>query len=139
VDDLAMWLTQIWDEDEQTRLDELRAMSLVRIIAHPNQQTGQRLAMCDFCDGGWLAEGSRIEMEGAELQHLREKHDHEVTLARIAADREILAEYVKEQWVIGQGHRTEWTEGGQSARRTVLKYLALPHADRPGYREEWRP
>lgn len=60
-------------------------------------------------------------------------------LAECDAKRRIVEESTKEAWVIEQGHRTEWTEGGQAARGTVLRFLALPYADHPDYREEWRP
>lgn len=62
-----------------------------------------------------------------------------VALAEVDAKRRIVEEYTKEHWVMEQGHRTEWTEGGQAARETVLRLLALPYADHPDYDERWKP
>jgi hypothetical protein len=58
-------------------------------------------------------------------------------LADIAAKRAIVDEYVKEQWVLAQGHRTGWTEGGQAVRETALKLLSSVYSEHPDYRSEW--
>lgn len=142
VDDLAAWLIQIWDEQEGDKVDELERSSQVRTIPHPNEQTGQRVAMCEACNLDWAVAGSRDEVEKAAAVHLREAHDHEGVLALIAAHRAILKLHGN-----GEGH--ECPDGFLDTAETVphcgyegncltIRLLASLHADRPGYREEWR-
>jgi hypothetical protein len=72
-------------------------------------------------------------------------HDPERVLRRVAADRRILDLHRSAQ------KRSTGSDGGfiedcQTCDHFPAQYpcatirlLALPHADRPGYREEWRP
>jgi hypothetical protein len=63
-------------------------------------------------------------------------------LAECAAKRRIIERY---QFVTGHGpavdhvRAMDMTTGATGALQDVLRWLALPYADRPGYREEWRP
>lgn len=69
----------------------------------------------------------------------------EVTSAYIAANSpaEALRHIRKDRALVELA--SEWVEGGMEyaaladAGRHILRTLALPYADRPGYREEWRP
>jgi hypothetical protein len=62
-------------------------------------------------------------------------------LAEVGAKRQVLGHL--EMWL--KGHDPEradefpGTTGGVGAMLTVVRTLALGYADRPGYREEWRP
>lgn len=59
-------------------------------------------------------------------------------LADIAAKRLLIKEYEGEAWVSKQQeHRSGWTEGGLSARRTLLEAFAKAHEDHPDYRDKW--
>lgn len=60
-------------------------------------------------------------------------------LRDIETKRHVLTEYTKEERVMGQGHRTGWTEGGQAVREHLIKAWAAIYDQSPGYREEWRP
>lgn len=56
-------------------------------------------------------------------------------LAEVDAKRRILdrcGEAYREQGIYGE-------DGQEQLAEDVLRLLALPYADRPGYREEWRP
>lgn len=75
---------------------------------------------------------------GAYAEHIA-RHDPSRTLAEVAARRQILDEYEKQSWILGQGHRTPELEAAQSVREKVLRLLALPYATHPAYQEEWRP
>jgi len=132
VGDLAAWLTAIWDEDERERLEELERGSRIRIVAHPNEVTGQRVALCDDCND-WASEGSQSEVETAGTQHVREKHDYERVLARIAADRAILAECS-----IVLENKDPKRLGERILAWAVVRQLASVHRDRPNWREAWQ-
>ncbi|TSD47967.1 hypothetical protein FFI94_018805 [Rhodococcus sp. KBS0724] len=86
-------------------------------------------------DGGSWPD-SRYEARTAELIHSR-RHDPARALREVAAKRAILTEYVNENWVQEQGHRTAWTEGGQAARETALRLFASIYSDHPDYQSEW--
>lgn len=103
VDDLAAWLTQIWDEQEELWRQGLR---------HPRviEQTASREA-----------------------------------LARIAADRQILALHKPYQRIIGLGCEVclgSANKGKDAAFPgfpcPTVRLLAQPYADRPGFQEAWR-
>ena len=89
-DDLAAWLTQIWDELEKALLSNVQMFAV-----------------------------SRPE------------------LARIAADRQILAFVQRVQKYAGDP--PGWDSDDADALWHVVRLLAVPYADRAGYREEWRP
>jgi hypothetical protein len=105
VDDLAAWLTQIWDERETRERERL--------------ENGPE----------WLEEAAAFGAEQPDLM-----------LARIAADRQILAEYTSRgqdaNLMLGPDCRRqrEW-----SGLRLAVRILASTYADRPGYQEAWRP
>lgn len=65
------------------------------------------------------------------------RHDPARMLREVAAKRAILAEYVNERWVQGQGHRTAWTEGGQAARETAVRLFASIYSDHRDYQKKW--
>ncbi|MGI5207535.1 DUF6221 family protein [Spirillospora sp. CA-108201] len=74
----------------------------------------------------------------AYAEHIA-RHDPSRALAEVAAKRQIVDDYEKQAWILGQGHRTPELDAAQSVRGTVLRLLALPHAHHPAYQEEWRP
>lgn len=139
VDDLAAWLTQIWDEDQQAaeacaevypspwdvsdrghtayvRADEPHFRLVAELEQHPAVD-------------GWL---------GDRLQHIA-RHDPAATLARIAADRQILARY-RHALDQRRDHPDDLASAGSLlALLGIVKLLASAYADRPGYQEAWRP
>jgi hypothetical protein len=68
-------------------------------------------------------------------------HDHRLTprenLTRIAADRQIL-DFVRRANA-NAGDPPGMDRADANALWYVIRLLALPYADRPGYREEWKP
>lgn len=59
-------------------------------------------------------------------------------LAECDAKRRIVEEHAKLD-VTRVEALSNWERGHQVALDKVLRLLALPYADRPRYREEWRP
>ncbi|WP_433463450.1 DUF6221 family protein [Spirillospora sp. CA-128828] len=74
----------------------------------------------------------------AYAEHIS-RHNPSRALDEVTARRQILDEYEKQSWILGQGHRTPELEAAQAVRETVLRLLALPYAFHPAYQEEWRP
>ena len=76
----------------------------------------------------------------AKLANAPEEHTR-MLLAEVDAKRRIIdvyqADVIDVSVVPG---RPEWMHGAVPVEaHTVLRLLALPYADRPGYRDEWRP
>ncbi|NUS74912.1 MAG: hypothetical protein HOV70_01760 [Streptomyces sp.] len=126
MDDLMQWLTTQLDEDEQTAQ---------AATPGPWEQGG-------IGDYGWTVNFSRrnsgVEVEDGEQGYADAAfiaaHDPARVLREVEAKREIVRQadlYLCDSGP-GCGYRTKH---GHS----VLRLLALAYADRPGYREEWRP
>ncbi|HEY8478620.1 MAG TPA: DUF6221 family protein [Spirillospora sp.] len=75
---------------------------------------------------------------GAYAEHIA-RHDPARTLAAVAGLRQIVDDYEKHAWILGQGRATPELEAAQAVREAVLRLLALPYASHPAYRDEWRP
>jgi hypothetical protein len=70
------------------------------------------------------------------------RHDPARVLAEVEAKRRIIdrAEFVANHGPARDHVRAlDMTTGASAALRDVLRLLALPYADHPAYREEWRP
>lgn len=148
VDNLAAWLEQVWADDK----------------AHAEKD----IHLADQAGGDWAAHYghnvpySFLARDGQGFAEVTsDSHSADVmlmarfkpstvyaraeqTLARIEADRQILAVH-DVAWnveVCTVCHRTD--DGGDTLEQEpwpcpTVRLLAVRHADRPGYREEWRP
>lgn len=120
MDDLVQWLRAQLDEDERTA----RA-------ADEGPWQGKHLGRHDQAAVDTGARGGLIQLDGpraaANGTHIV-VHDPARVLREIDAKRRIVDRYA---WLRDHGDTggTAW----------VLPLLALPYADRPGYREAWRP
>ena len=138
MDDLVAWLTQVWDEQEKAA----RA-------AFSNQEDPEH---------GWGEQGRAVTPhvgvihEDVQRAHVVAWHPG-VVLARIAADRQILAlhrpsggdcrtccgePYIEEYWD-GETETTEWKRADLPWPCPTVRLLAQQYADRPGYQEAWKP
>lgn len=165
-DELAAWLTQVLDDDQASaeacdqvypspwELHDRGHTATVRADA-PNFWVVAELEQHPSIDG-WL---------GDRLAHIAQ-NDPATVLARIAAHRKILALHhpdpdaeVWDQWLADEtalpgtrrcdGCGEQWhadappgsppSAVGPEQGCLTVRLLALPHAGRPGYREEWRP
>lgn len=143
-DDIAAWLTAIWDErqracaEAQTAID---AYSATAVSGDLELRWMLQLRRGGEFQGGWDLPGPPTPAED---------------LARIAADRQILALHHPDRhleswyWLEREcaecHHRWhKWlpnkppTEIGPEQGCPTVRLLALPHAARPGYQEAWRP
>lgn len=74
--------------------------------------------------------------EGLHMAEHIVRHDPARVLREIDAKRRILAEHALNGWVCTTCDNGEVE---QVFPCPTLRLLALPYADQPGYREEWRP
>ena len=140
--DLARWLGEQLDEDERIALaaaDELEGLELGGSWSYDGHyvETVSERTM--------VAVGSQDFMTPGVGQHIA-VHDPARVLREIDAKRQLLKLHAPSDlgtWVGDDEDETPAcrTCGNLTARfpcRT-LRLLALPYADRPGYREEWAP
>ena len=89
---------------------------------------------------GWLSMGHRFEAG----DHIA-RHNPARVLAECEAKRSIVAEHTRPGWTVTcprcLGDQPELASGTawRAAPCPTLRALALPYADHPDYREEWRP
>ncbi|MGW2938602.1 DUF6221 family protein [Streptomyces sp. NPDC001156] len=150
MDELVRWFGEQLDEDERIARTATPG---------PWQQSG-------IGDYGWTVSfgrpGAGVEAEDsdqgrADADHIAE-HDPARVLREIHSKKLILGMYataLKDRAALREGmrevvdsdpdefnrlHRQESDLiGGARGLSPVVRLLALPYADRPGYREEWRP
>lgn len=129
VDDLAAWLTQVWDEQEKREAGRYRP------------REGMELAEASPTDDGDMfirwERGGRPEFLSREeyVSQFLEPAPDPFTLARIAADRQILARCLKVLSLPASAW--EYSDAPDLAEATI-RDLAQPYASHPGFREEWR-
>ena len=149
VDDLAQWLGAQLDEDERT------ARARRGIFPSPGVDEDGTVWLHIRPGGNAVIVRQHDPIEGYDdLAKLRDWADADDgwTLARVLreidAKRQILrqafqhAATIDGEW--GCCHDAEAIKAGyceeqQPSNLPLLRLLALPYADRPGYREEWRP
>jgi hypothetical protein len=115
VDDLVEWLRAQLDEDERiaraAKSGPWHEDGGVVYATHPTDE------VVDYSESA---------------EHIAE-HDPARVLREIDAKRRLLSWLgSKNQWALDSG-LWGWDDEG------ALRLLALPYADRPGFREEWRP
>lgn len=96
----------------------------------------------------WDALKSRFpELSRADAQHI-ERHGPARMLREIDAKRKLAEEHkpgMQKGWPNMGRHCLSctgarvWDESSNESNCLTLRLLALPYADRPGYRNEWRP
>jgi hypothetical protein len=114
VNDLVVWLRRQIDEDER-------------------QSPDVHLLRCEKLLSTWPSAADKICNCGLPARVLRE-----VEAKRRIIELHPLVTYTDEE----PGYRqilNDHTCPGRQAPCTTLRLLALPYADRPGYRQEWRP
>jgi hypothetical protein len=125
VEDLVQWLSAQFEEDERIARragDSFRQIGETGVIIATE---GDRAEEC--ASANWAGVAEHIVAQ-----------DPARVLREIDAKRRILAEVYPEVAKAEEMIQDEWHSGGDTDG-DLLRLLALPYADRPGYREEWRP
>lgn len=117
--ELIRWIGEQLDEDEHIAREAGERSMAWRLVTP--------LDGAELGDAWWLNPPEKYHAE---------RHDPARVLREIEAKRRILYLAVQLPKVTAStdmfdNHRDAWAE--------VIKQLALPYADRPGYREEWKP
>ena len=136
-DDLVAWLTQIWDEQEK--------MVQAAIDDDGGQDGGFEDEFDRLTKGREIAGPLAFEPSFAEAcARMIVANTPKLALARIAADRQILALHGVE-WRQRPEHEIGDSDDpwcptclDEAWPCPTLCLLAQPYADRPGFRDEWR-
>lgn len=144
MDDLVTWLRVQLDEDEQTARDAKgeapTETGVWTLVDNREHRAGAHIKVVDPL-GYEVTENWEVNSRPWDtLPHIA-RHDPARVLREVEAKRRILDEIVPLIDQMDAQIESEWGSGlgptGESDR--LVKLLALPYADRPGYREEWRP
>lgn len=156
VDELAQWFGDQLDiEAEAARAAMVKLGDVEWYVANDLREAGERysirseptcraVARVQHIDGD-EGDGVGVLDGHAAAGHIAEWSPHRV-LREIEAKRQVLDEHQDvNDGSCGTCVDGQWgypTHGGSSPQRypcRTLRLLALPYADRPDYREEWRP
>ncbi len=127
-DDLITWLLTQLDADERVAL---------RAGADQPTWSYDRETFTVSSGGGWSIAARKADggpINDVDGEHIA-RHDPARVLAEVDAKRRIL------DAIMEQFHPDDILNGAQGTAEPpwLSRVLALPYADRPGYREEWRP
>lgn len=148
--DLVEWLRACIAEDEE-RINYIPDLTVVLNSHGDVSARGEGWFEIDDCDlcGKHFFDGSEDVVEQSWWEHRDEAHHRAHVLAVCKAHREIVdwvivnAVDVDNEW--GDGCTAEQIRAGECHDRQTatalepLRALALAYADRPGFREDWRP
>ncbi|MGV9756956.1 DUF6221 family protein [Streptomyces tricolor] len=132
MDELVGFLRARLDEDEQTA----RQATEGPWTAEVSGETGHCVIPSDAQSTREYVARTQLYAAAFDAEHMA-RHDPARVLRDVEAKRGIvddLAEVIR--WAARKG--PGYQDGADSCERT-LKRLALPYADHPNYREEWRP
>jgi hypothetical protein len=115
--DLTEWLRAQLDEADQ-EVDFIHADDCPSVVVAYDDGTSQR--MVGPCNCG-VPQYLRTEVEAKRR-----------ILDQVVPDVRRMEERIGEEWSSGE-------PGNHDTSDALIRLLALPCADRPGYREEWRP
>ena len=115
MDDLAQWLTVCLAEDQHQAEEALKRSTTTR---------------------RWIG-GQWVEDMVQPPEWRRSVWDPARVLREIDAKRQVIAQYA--EVAANDTDEVEYAHGWANALGMAVRLLALPYADRAGYREEWRP
>lgn len=128
MDDLVQWLRDRLDDDERIARGACWDDQSDEWSARPPQKSYERYCVVDYLDDGVVAVTPENADPDGVGQHVA-RHDPARVLREVESKRRVSARILNHAAVMG------WDE----VHGDVLRSLALPYADRPGYLEEWRP
>ncbi|MFJ1995293.1 DUF6221 family protein [Streptomyces asiaticus] len=145
MDELVRWLGEQLDTDEQVARDAtMGPWQNAPTASHYATATGQteEAVFASPPDVGTVVVASTGEARDRKnlrnAEHIVRFADPARVLREIDAKRRIIAEVVPEARKAEAMINEEWGSGSDTDG-DLLRLLALPYANRPGYREEWRP
>lgn len=133
-DEIAQFLSARLDDDEAFMEATIRLRSSMAAADAPVRDGAASLLDVVLDDPDAVEALSVFTRTG-----VRAPGEAERVLAEVAVKRRVVDEFTKEQWVMEQGHRTGWTEGGQSVRGHLIREWAALYDKHPEYKEAWRP
>jgi hypothetical protein len=136
-DELVRWLGEQFTEDERIAQGASWHPDAGKWRAHkgdPQWHERPWTLMDGMDDGICNGDPESSDAEGV-IRHMA-AHDPARVLREIDVKRRILAEHALNGWVCDTCDNGEVE---QVFPCPTLRLLALPYADRPGYREEWAP
>jgi len=141
MDELVRWLGQQYDKDERIARAACWDEQSDVWTARPPQDRYERYVVVDYLDDGVVV----VTPENADAdgvgQHIAE-HDPARVLREIDAKRQLIAlhqEVEDPEEMQDYCATCEVTGNYPYYPCATLRLLALPYADRPGYRDDWRP
>lgn len=136
MDELVQWLGEQFDEDEQVARDACHGgpANWTTDGSYPVSVAGLPRGADVFTEAVAFDEGSPSE---AQAEHIA-LHDPARVLREIDAKRRIATQMASTLSCAAGDSEVDHYGALVDAEQT-LRLLALPYADRPGYREEWRP
>ncbi|MEU7399985.1 DUF6221 family protein [Streptomyces sp. NPDC044948] len=146
MDDLAQWLHAQLDDDERTARAASWTDDANTWHAEPSpygaRDGGQRWYVEDAMDDGVVShvDPAASDDEGV-ARHIAE-HDPARVLREIDAKRQLLDLHAPGEMEYVEGDvcmACDVRGGAPFYPCKTLRLLALPYADRPGYRDEWQP
>ncbi|MER6533001.1 DUF6221 family protein [Streptomyces sp900105755] len=144
MDDLTHWLHAQLDEDERIAQAACWDEQSDVWTARPPQASYEQYTVEDYLGDGVVVVRPENADDDGVGQHVA-RHDPARVQREIDAKRRIME--CHESWVADNGdticgrcgrEHVDGRPGGHFPCQT-LRLIALPYADRPGYREEWRP
>jgi hypothetical protein len=138
-DDLVTWLRAQLDDDERVAQEasgDARVTGASR--GYKYSRPGDIYAISHKGTPARIAQGTRCgpDISAEQSSDHIARHDPARVLAEVAAKRAIIDEHAP---VVDGSQGRRWFVGSESQSSLTLRLLALPYADQPGYREEWRP
>jgi hypothetical protein len=136
VEDLVQWLRAQLDEDERiARAASDGPWAAYRGPEKTWQSKGDLIHPVRTWDHK-LGDPVIMAAYWADSRHIAE-WDPQRVLREIDAKRQMLTAYA--QVAANDVNEVEYAHGYANALGEAVRLLALPYADRPGYREEWAP
>jgi hypothetical protein len=142
MDDLVVWLRQQLDEDERGAQAVQEAggpwysVHILEVNWHIGRVDAEHIALHDPARVLREVEAKRLILDVLEEQQRRVEQNNQKYVEAMRSPRGGPADDLL------PGIKTHgWTLGGRvEALEEVIKLLALPYSERPGYREEeWKP
>lgn len=131
MDDLVRWLGEQLDEDERIARDADPGPWKSESLGRHNQAAIKLAAPTSLIQ----FDGSRAAANGMHAS----RHDPARVLREIDAKRRMIDTFTRRYEASKASSTTTATGAHWVMLADTLRLLALPYADRPGYREEWRP